>query len=79
MDEDGSVGFRILWTAWVVWTTQIGLLMIEVAEPVPSQNNLPVQDVDAVLPAINPVIIDSRVLNPLLPLLDDSTKPLVRS
>ena len=36
VEEDGSVGLGIVCTAWVVWTTQMGLLIIEVAEPVPS-------------------------------------------
>lgn len=39
----------------------------------------PAEDVGAVLPAINPVIMDSRVFNPLAPPLDDSMTPLVRS
>ena len=53
--------------------------MIEVAEPVPNQSSPPSEIIEAVVPAINPVIMDSRVLNPLLPLLDESTMPLVRS
>lgn len=58
----------------------MGLLMIDVAEPVTSQSGALLRKiVDEFLPAINPVIMDSMVLNPLLPPLDDSTMALVRS
>ena len=53
--------------------------MIDVADPVVSQRGAIGRIVDGLLPAINPVIMLSRVLNPLLPSLDDSTIALVRS
>ena len=53
--------------------------MIDVAEPGTGQSGAPSGIVDEFLPAINPVIIDSKVLNPLPLLLDDSTIALVRS
>lgn len=57
----------------------MGLLMMDVAEPVKSQSSTPSRIVGGFLPAINPVIMDSKVLNPLLPPLDESTMALVRS
>ena len=57
----------------------MGLLMIEVAEPVPIQCSALSKTKNTVIPAINPATMDSRVLNPLFPLLDDSKMALVRS